>query len=162
MKKFAILAAIFGAFVFTTSCKKIAEPTAVDVIESAGTAIISGYAYADIDDEGTSAGEAEFAPAGTKVFIVINPNDFPGASTYNNNPNQLVYTATVGADGKWSATVKAPKTPIAATITADPFRTTYTDFAGDDEDNVIFTHDGPNGAAVWEGNTTLVDLWWLQ
>lgn len=157
MKKFAILAAIFGAFVFTTSCKKVAEPTAVDVIESAGTATISGYAYADRDDDNSP--EPEFAPAGTKVFIVINPNDFPGASTYANNPNLLVYTATVGADGTWSATVKAPKTPIAATITADPFRATYTDFAGDDTDDLIWTSNGA-GAAVWEGNTTLVDLWW--
>jgi hypothetical protein len=160
MKKIAILAVVFGAFVFTTSCKKVEEPTAVNVIESAGTASISGYAYADLDDDNSP--EAEFAPAGTKVFIVIDPMDFPGASVNMNNNNLLVYTATVGADGKWSATVKAPKTPINATITADPFREDYTDFSGDTEDDVIFTHDGPNGTAVWEGNASFVDLWWLQ
>lgn len=158
MKNIAILAVLFGAFIFTTSCKKIAEPTAVDVIESAGTAIISGFAYADLDDDNSP--EPEFAPVGTKVFIVIDPMDFPGASVNMNNNNLLVYTATVGADGRWSATVKAPKTPIGATITADPFRDTYTDLNGDDEDDIIFTHDGPDGADVWEGNTTLVDLWW--
>jgi hypothetical protein len=159
MKNIAILAVLFGAFIFTTSCKKIAEPTAVDVIESAGTATISGYAYADLDDDDSP--EPEFAPAGTKVFIVINPNDFPGASTYNNNPNQLVYTATVGADGRWSATVKAPKTPIGATIVADPFRADYTDFAGDDTEDLIWESAGAN-VSVWEGNLTLVDLWWNQ
>ncbi len=159
MKNIAILAVIFGAFVFTTSCKKIEEPTAVNVIESAGTATIKGYAYADLDDEGTSLGEPEFAPTGTKVFIVINPNDFPGASTYNSNLNQLVYTATVGANGMWEATVKAPKTPIGATVATDPFRATYTDFSGNSTDNLIWTSNGAN-AAVWEGNLTLVDLWW--
>ena len=161
MKNIAILAVLFGAFIFTTSCKKIAEPTAVDVIESAGTATISGYAYADLNDEGSSFGKPEFAPAGTKIFIVINPSDFPGASTYNMNPNQLVYTATVGADGKWSATVKAPKTPILAAIVADPFRASYTDGAGDVTTNLIWESNGAN-AAVWEGNLTLVDLWWNQ
>jgi hypothetical protein len=161
MKNIAILAVIFGAFVFTTSCKKIEEPTAVNVIESAGTATIKGYAYADLDDEGTSAGEPEFAPTGTKVFIVINPNDFPGASTYNSNLNQLVYTATVGANGMWEATVKAPKTPINATITADPFRKDYIDSNGDITADVIWTIT-TESAAVWEGNLTLVDLWWNQ
>jgi hypothetical protein len=160
MKKIAILAAVFGAFVFTTSCKKVEEPTAVNVIESAGTATISGFAYADLDDDNSP--EAEFAPAGTKVFIVIDPMDFPGASVSMNNSNLLVYTATVGADGKWTATVKAPKTPIAATITADPFRADYTDINGDSEDDVIFTHDGPDNTAVWAGNNSFVDLVWLQ
>lgn len=160
MKKIAILAVVFGAFVFTTSCKKVEDPTAVDVIESAGTATISGYAYADLDDDNSP--EAEFAPAGTKVFIVIDPNDFPGTSVSQNNPNLLVYTATVGADGKWSATVKAPKTPIAATVTADPFRFDYIDFNGDRTDDVIFTFDGPAGTAVWAGNNSYVDLWWQQ
>jgi hypothetical protein len=160
MKKIAILAVVFGAFVFTTSCKKVEEPTAVNVIESAGTATISGYAYADLDDDNSP--EAEFAKAGTKVFIVINPNDFPGTSVTQNNDNLLVYTATVGADGKWSATVKAPKTPITATITADPFRATYTDFNGDDEDDVIFSLDNGDDVAVWEGNNTFFDLWWVQ
>jgi len=163
MKKIAILAAIFGAFVFTTSCKKVEEPTAVDVIESAGTATISGFAYADLDDDNSP--DPEFAPAGTKVFIVIDPMDFPGASVNMNNPNLLVYTATVGADGKWTATVKAPKTPILATITADPFRADYTDINGDSEDDVIFTLDlDPDDSriAVWEGNNTFFDLWWAQ
>lgn len=159
MKNIAILAVIFGAFIFTTSCKKIEAPTAVDVIESAGTATISGYAWADYDQENETTFTPEFAPAGTKVFIVISPNDFPGATTYNNNPNQLVYTATVGADGKWSATVKAPKTPIMATITTDPFRKTFTDFVGDETENLIWENSGAS-AMVWEGNMTLVDLTW--
>lgn len=157
MRNIAILAVIFGAFIFTTSCKKVAEPTSVDVIESAGTAVISGYAYADLDDDNSP--EAEFAPAGTKIFVVINPNDFPGASTYANNPNQLVYSTTVGADGKWSVTVKAPKAGIQADIYTDPFRETYTDWAGNDTDDLIWESNGAS-AMVWEGNTTLVDLWW--
>lgn len=160
MKKIAILAVVFGAFIFTTSCKKVEEPTAVNVIESAGTATISGYAYADLDDDNSP--DAEFAKAGTKVFIAINPNDFPGSSVTLNNDNLLVYTATVGADGKWSATVKAPKTPIDATITADPFRARYIDFNGDSEEDVIFSLDNPDVVSVWEGNNTFYDLWWVQ
>lgn len=160
MKKIAILAAVFGTFVFTTSCKKVEDPTAVNLIESASTATISGFAYADLDDDNSP--EAEFAKAGTKVFIVINPNDFPGASVSLNNDNLLVYTATVGADGKWSATVKAPKTPISATITADPFRARYIDFNGDSEEDVIFSLDNGDNVAVWEGNNTFYDLEWVQ
>lgn len=156
MKNIAILAVIFGAFIFTTSCKKIVEPTALNVIENAGTATISGIAYADLDDQDA---EAEFAPTGTKVTVAIDQNDFPGASTYNNNPNLLLYTTTVGANGAWTVTVKAPKTPIAATIILDPFRATYTDFGGNDTDDLIWSTNDQS-VAVWEGNTSLVDFWY--
>lgn len=156
MRNIAFLALIFGAFIFTTSCKKIVEPTALNVIENAGSATISGIAYADLDDQDA---EPEFAPTGTKVTVAIDQNDFPGASTYNNNPNLLLYTTTVGANGAWSVTVKAPKTPIAATIILDPFRATYTDFGGNDTDDLIWST-GDQSVAVWEGNTSLVDFWY--
>jgi hypothetical protein len=156
MKNIAILAVIFGAFIFTTSCKKIVEPTALNVIENAGTATISGIAYADLDDQDA---EPEFAPTGTKVTVAIDQNDFPGASTYNNNPNMLLYTTTVGANGAWTITVKAPKTPINAMVILDPFRATYTDFSGDDTDDLIWSTSDET-VAVWEGNTSLVDFWY--
>jgi hypothetical protein len=156
MKNFAILAAILGAFVFTTSCKKIVEPTALDVIANAGTATISGIAYANLDDQDA---EAEFAPSGTKITVAIDPSDFPGASTYYTNPNMLIYTATVGTNGAWTVTVKAPKTPISAMISVDPFRATYTDALGNDTDDLIWSS-GAQYASVWEGNTSLVDFWY--
>lgn len=156
MKKVAILAFAFGAFVFTTSCKKIENPAPLNVIENAGTATISGIAYADLDDQDA---EPEYAPTGTKVTVAIDQNDFPGASTYGNNPNLLLYTTTVGANGAFSLTVKAPKTPIAATVVLDPFRATYTDGGGNDTDDLIWST-GDQQVAVWEGNTSLVDFWY--
>jgi hypothetical protein len=158
MRNIAFLALIFGAFIFTTSCKKIEEPTALNVIENAGTATINGVAFADTD-----LGEAgsEFAKAGTKLTIVINPASFPGATTYTGNNNQLLYTTTVGADGKWSVTVKAPKTPITANIASDNFRqdrinsaTTPTTVIS--EDKIWSLQLTP--VTVWEGNTTEIDI----
>jgi hypothetical protein len=155
MKNIAILAVIFGAFVFTTSCKKIEEPTAVNVIESAGTATISGIAYADLDDTDP---EDEFAPSGTKLLITVNQNQFPGATTYANNGNKLMYTATVGAQGAWSVTVKAPKTAITAVVWPQDFREDYKD-ANDDTQSAEFYYDGASfNVTVVDGSAPIQDF----
>lgn len=157
MKNIAILAVIFGAFVFTTSCKKIEAPTAVNVIESAGTATISGIAYADMDDTDP---EDEFAPSGTKLLITVDQNQFPGASTYANNDNKLMYTATVGAAGAWSVTVKAPKTAITAVVWPQDFRSNYEDFAGDTQ-SAEFYYDGASfNVTVVDGSAPIQDFWY--
>jgi len=161
MRNIAFLALIFGAFIFTTSCKKIEEPTALNVIENAGTATINGVAYANSD-----LGEpgSEFAKAGTKLTIVINPADFPGATTYTGNGNLLLYTTTVGANGAWSITVKAPKTPITASIASDEYRqdlintaTTPTTILTEDK---IWSLPGGNTVSVWDGNTSEIDIFY--
>jgi hypothetical protein len=158
MRNIAFLALIFGAFIFTTSCKKIEEPTALNVIENAGTATINGVAFAnsDLGEPGN-----EFAKAGTKLTVVINPASFPGATTYTGNNNLLVYTTTVGANGQWSVTVKAPKAQINATIASDDYRqdlintaTTPTTIL---QENKIWTLNATN-VTVWEGNTTEVNI----
>jgi hypothetical protein len=177
MKKIAILSAVFSALFVFPSCEKVEEPVAVNVIESAGTATISGFAYADLStnfsdtlvlDDNDPFNDflpvLEFAPAGTKLYVVINPNSFPGASTYEGNEEKLIYTATVGTDGKWSTTIKAPKKPVTATISADPFRVNFVNYVDTIEvKNAIYNAiDNNRSVSVWSGNVSLEDFYWTR
>jgi hypothetical protein len=164
MRNLAILTLIMGVFVFASSCKKIAEPTSVDVVEAAGTATIHGIAYAQIIDTFETVNftnPAEYAPSGTVIVVEINRNDFPGASTHGNVNNMLVYTTTVGANGAWTIDVKAPKTPISATIRPDDFYATYVtgSCATCSDPNTEFNA-GTYNATIVEGNSTIVDVWY--
>lgn len=155
MKNLAIVTLILGVFIFaTSSCKKVEEPTALDVVAAAGTATIKGVAYATLDETET---DQQYAPSGTKIIIELNANDFPGASTYGANSNMLLYTATVGAAGVYSVSVAAPKTAVTATIRPDDFSATYTDIFDEDWANTPFSA-GTYSATVIDGSTTVVDI----
>lgn len=155
MKNLAIVALLFSAFVLTmSSCKKVEAPTAVDIMTTAGNATISGIAYAVIDESNSTN---EYAPAGTNIIVEVDPQDFPGVSSQNNNDNKMFYTATVGANGAWTVSVPAPKDPTTVTIYPQDFRADYTDFAGDVEDDQLF-EDGSANVTVFEGASVLVDF----
>jgi hypothetical protein len=159
MKKFAFLALTLSVFAAFTSCKKIEEPSTVNLINSAGTAVIKGIAYAETDESNAAR---EYAPVGTKLTIVLDPNDFPGISTSMNNDNLLLYQTTVGTNGAWEVTVKAPKAPINASIAADNFRADFTNFLGNTIEDQIWTLDGPYSVMVWDANTTIIDLQFVR
>lgn len=165
MKNLAILTLVLGVFIFaTSSCKKISEPNAVNVIENAGTATIKGFAYAQIVDtvETTNFTNAqEFAPAGTKIIVKVSQNQFPGVSTYGSNSNELVYETTVGADGKWSVDVKAPKTAITATVYPQDFYATLVTGSCStcSDPNTVYSESNYS-VSVIEGSAYILDLYY--
>lgn len=158
MKNLAIFTLILGVFVFaTSSCKKVAEPVALNVIENAGMATISGIAYAPVNDT-TSADT--YAPSGTTLMVEVDPSDFPGVSTYGNNSNMLYYSTTVGANGAWTIQVPAPKTSAWVYVYPQDFRSNYIDGAGDTE-SAEFYYDGAYFSVnVMEGASVIEDFWY--
>jgi len=157
MKNLAIVALLFSAFVLTmSSCKKVEAPTAVDLMTAAGNATISGIAYADLDD---SDSDDEYAPAGTTLIVEVDPQDFPGVSSQNNNDNKMFYTATVGANGAWTVSVPAPKDPISVIVRPQDFRSDFINFLGDTVADQIF-EDGSSSVTVFEGASVLIDFWY--
>jgi hypothetical protein len=157
MKNLAIVALLFSAFVLTmSSCKKVEAPTSVDIIANAGTATISGIVYADKDDSNAAD---EFA-SGAILLIEVDPNDFPAVSTSNYNNNMLFYSATVGNDGTWTATIPAPKTPISITVHPQDFRSNYIDASGDTESAEFYYDNASFNMTVVEGATPIRDFWY--
>jgi hypothetical protein len=164
MKNLAIVTLVLGVFIFAaSSCKKVAEPVALNVIENAGMATIKGIAYAPVNDT-TSADT--YAPSGTVLLITVDQNQFPGVSTYGNNSHKLTYTTTVGAAGAWTIDVPAPKTAISVVVWPQDFRANYIDGAGDTDSAEFYYEDGTTSAVtitiggVIEGASIIRDFWY--
>jgi hypothetical protein len=94
------------ASMLMTSCKKEEEAKPASSMKKA---TITGHVYADLDM--TEPGD-EMAPAGTKIFAIINTAQF----LLDPDPNVIYpfkyYEATVGTDGKYTLTFDVGNMPI--------------------------------------------------
>jgi hypothetical protein len=156
-KFFAVLA--IGAVAFV-SCKKD-EPVAP---AEPGMATVQGTLWADLDtwnDTNQSGGyqhHPEYAPAGTKVTIIVDSYDLDPTPDPSFDYQDLKFTTTVGTNGAYSITdVPCYNTPIDAKIY-------FNDFTADqvwgplsaDKTHTVFTL-GWNWVTIYDGAVVVYD-----
>ena len=151
MRTITSLFALTLVVLFASSCKKIENPTPIDVIENAGSATITGYAYCQSDL--TNAGQ-ELAN-GAKIIVTIDPTQFPGSN--HTSGTLLRYETTVDADGMWSITVPAPDKLINATVWPQEFRRNLIVNANTTLQNEIFDANSIN-VTIINGKTDYLDI----
>jgi hypothetical protein len=110
-----------SAMIFT-GCKKDEEKSSPATIDLSKSATLTGLVWANLSLYNDTAGlKLEAAPQGTKIQFQIDASQFPldPTGTYDD----MIYTATVGADGKY--TISVPTTNRGINLTIRPVEFTY-------------------------------------
>lgn len=111
MKKvyFIFTIALMIAVVFQ-SCKKDEQPTPA-TIDLTKSATIKGKVKAELDNSNSTS---ESAPSGTKIIFQVSAQDFP--LDPSGNYDDLLYTATVDANGDYTISVPVNNKGVNYTI----------------------------------------------
>jgi hypothetical protein len=142
---------LLGGLMIASSCKKIENPEAIQVVDESKTATVKGIVYADLIDTNSVD---EFAPVGTTLLVSINSSDFPGST----GSQTLLYKTTVGANGEYTINVPAPTSAITARVMPQEFRTSRIDWRGTSE-MTKFEANSFNVSIV-QGGTSIHDFWY--
>lgn len=111
MKKLSIFVFLVAASLLITSCEKEEEstPTPMD------KATVTGFVYADLDLTETGA---EYAPAGTKITLWVNTQDYALDPIPGYTYPRKYFETTVNDEGKYTVSVDVGNKPV--TVNLEP------------------------------------------
>lgn len=153
--KSTIAAAVFAVAI---SCETVTNPEPIPAIDTTKTAIITGAAYANLDETNDTTAtiekDYERAPANTTVKVVLSARDFSASA----DPNQkFTYSTTVDGSGNFTIEVPATDDAISAEIYMNSFKASQTK-ADSTQQEEVFTATNPNFITVTADLTTFADI----
>lgn len=147
LTKSALAAAIIT--IFTYGCDNLQSPEPIDVIDSTRTATIQGKVLANLDetndttDSGAPQVQYEIAPAGTKLKLVLDYEDFANVNhTQGVQEEDLTYTLELDGSGNYSIELPVPNWPVDARIYLDDFAAQIETDEGDED--AVFYYESEN------------------
>ncbi len=149
MKKFSIFVFLVAICLIITSCEKDEEstPTPMD------KATVTGFVYADLDL--TDAG-AEFAPAGTKITLWVNTQDYVLDPIAGTTYPRRYFETTVNDQGKYSINVDVGNKPV--TVNIEPGDFWYNQQINDTVTDIKKYSCTPTTVNVISGQTKIHDI----
>ena len=171
MKKTLLGIMTFAAMSFAVVSCSEEEQTPVEP----GSANVSGVIEANIDlandtlTDGSPETMWEFAPSGTVITFIIDGQDLDQNPQPGYNYKNLIYTATVGANGTYSVDLPAYETPINVDIEFNDFAADQVDYGMDPGDTTatgmpatvttrtIYSKGGES-VTIWDGAAIIEDF----
>ena len=160
-RTFLLLGLAVAAVVYLSSCK---DDLTNDSFEN-GSATITGVAYANLDLTNDTVNgfeiDYEFAPAGTRLYAIINSEDLTQNSSAGVNYGDIIYETEVNGNGQYSITVAANAKTVTVVLTADDFSANQIQSVTETE-SVTFELGGDDSATVINNMTKIVDLYFEE
>ncbi|HET6245917.1 MAG: hypothetical protein H0V01_15210 [Bacteroidetes bacterium] len=148
--KFRTLIALVTALVFISACKKDEVPEGSNY-----TTKLSGLVKAELD---LTNATTEFAPIGTRITFLINPNDLQMNPDTAANYDSYRYTTTVLAEGKYTIELPAKNVGSMVKIVMDDFEY-QTVYVGGTTQRKIYKGD-PTETTIYAGTAKIMDLFY--
>lgn len=152
MKKLVLIASFASALIFS-GCD---NENTVNPTVTLGSATVTGIAYADLDE--TNA-EFEKAPAGTKVYVIVNTRNFvlnPTGGTYADR----YYEGTVDANGKYSIAIETGNRPMTVEVVGADFSATVKTGASSSVVRNFYGIFAGGNTDVFPSGTFILDLYY--